>query len=544
MSAVTAHELPSNASNDGDPPFVLDRRRNLAFWVFVGVEVLALAFYLYAGRQRWFFHDEWNVLITRDGGDVDDLLTPGNEHWTTVPMIVYRVFFNIFGINTYVPYQLVSITLHLAAAALLRVVMIRATVSAWLATVVAGIFVLFGSGDHNILRAFQMTFGGALTFGLIQLVLATGPRRSRWTDALGLLAGLVAIMCSGVGIAMVAAVGIAVLLQRGWRAALFHVVPLTLVYVLWWSMYARDEAHVPITLRQFFVFSWSAVWNTFVGISQVPLVGIGVIVVTVAGLVLAWRHLGSDEVRRRAAGPVGLLVGAVVFVGLTAWSRATLGPVFAEQSRYMHIIAALVLPAIAVAADAIARRWSVAIPIVLVLLLVGIPGNVLVSWHQEGKGRGERSDRAVYLAFAPIAEAEGADDYVRPDPRSAAPLTLGWLRDGIADGRVPVPDDIPSGVAAEARLRLSLQLSQIGWPVTACEPIERRDRLHLEQGQAVGLRGTARVYDANVSDDERVALTFEGGKGRALTAYRGPLDLVISPQQGDDAALCTILPAR
>lgn len=541
MTAATLPDVNPNVSADGDRPFVLDRKRRLAFWVFVGVEVAALAFYVYAGRQRWFFHDEWSVLITRDGGNVDDLLTPANEHWTTLPMVLYRVLFNIFGINSYVPYQLVSITLHLAAAALLRVVMVRATVSAWMATVVAGVFVLFGSGDHNILRAFQMTFGGALVFGLIQLVLATGSRRSRWTDVLGLLAGLVALMCSGVGVAMVASVGVAVLLSRGWRPALFHVVPLAAIYLLWWSTYARDQRHVAVTLREFAVFVRSAVWNTFAGISQIALVGVILLVVTVIGLVMAWRHLGSSEVRRRAAGPVGLLVGAAVFVALTAWSRATLGSAFAEQSRYMHIIAALVLPAVAVAADAIARRWAIAVPVVLALLLVGIPGNVLVSWGQEGKGRGQRSDRAVYLAFANIPEAKDAADAVRPDPRSAPDLTLGWLRRGIDEGRVPMPDHITPSVGAEARLRLALQLSVVGWPVTDCRAIERRDRLRLVQGQSVGLRGSARVYDATAPNDERVALTFEGGRGRALTAYRGPLDLVISPADGEEAALCTIV---
>ena len=66
----------------------------------------------------------------------------------------------MFGIRSYVPYQLLVILLHLAAAVLLRVVMRRAGVRPWIATLTAGVFVFFGAGAENILIAFQITFVG------------------------------------------------------------------------------------------------------------------------------------------------------------------------------------------------------------------------------------------------------------------------------------------------------------------------------------------------------------------------------------------------
>ena len=55
----------------------------------------------------------------------------------------------------------------------------RAGVRPWLATLLAGVFVFFGSGAENILIAFQITFVGSLVFGLTQLLLADhdGPGR-------------------------------------------------------------------------------------------------------------------------------------------------------------------------------------------------------------------------------------------------------------------------------------------------------------------------------------------------------------------------------
>ncbi len=442
----TAEEPRSAAHDEESEAFLLDRAPGVALWVFIAVEAVGLVFYLYAGRSRWFFHDEWRYLISRDGGDLSSLLKADGEHWTTLPVLTYRVLFNVFGINSYRPYQLISISLHLATAALLRVVMRRAGVSAWVATLVAVVFVLFGSGDENIVRAFQMTFVGALVFGLASLILAThgGPIGRR--DVVALVFGLLALMCSGVGVAMVAAVAAAVLIARGWRVACLYAFPLAFLYLLWWSAYARDVTHRPVTVREMTSFSFSQVRETFSAMGHLRGVGLVLVVVTAGGLVLAWRNAGRAVVRRRAAGPAGLLFGLVVFVGLTAWSRAGNVAALAAPSRYLHVVAALVVPAVAVAVDALLRRWLLLTPVAVALLLVGVPGNLRISWDQTGQGRGERSDRAVYLAFPQIPEAAGADDWVRPDPTSASELTMGWLRDGIANGRVPVPATIaPTG---------------------------------------------------------------------------------------------------
>src|SRR5262245_35843210 len=145
-SSVETIDEPGDVASrlEKDGHFLLDRAPRVALWVFIVVEVAALAFYFHAGRNRWFFHDEWGYLVDRDGGDLSSLLKPAGDHWTTVPIITYRVLFNIFGINSYRPYQLLSISLHLVAAALLRVVMRRAGVSAWVATLLAVVFVLLG----------------------------------------------------------------------------------------------------------------------------------------------------------------------------------------------------------------------------------------------------------------------------------------------------------------------------------------------------------------------------------------------------------------
>jgi hypothetical protein len=417
------------------------------------------------GHYRWFWNDEWEFLAGRDGGDLGDLLRPNNEHWSTLPILAYRLLWHVVGLRTYTPYLALLITLHLTAAVLLRIVMRRAGVSPWIATAAATLLVLFGAGSQNITWAFQIGFVGALVLGLTQLLLADhdGPIDRR--DWLGLLAGIVGLLCSGVSVTMAVVVGIATLARRDWRAAAFHTVPLGVLYALWWFGIARDEytgqgLNSPLgPLLRFVIIGFGA---AFRAMGQLPGVGVALGALLVLGLVLAWVPLRGPALRRRAAMPGALLVGAFVFLLVTGSGRATApgGPDVARLSRYIHLVAALSLPAIAVAADAVVRRWRLLAPAVLALLLIGIPGNVRSLLDER---RGEAADfrdlRVLMLSFPRVSTENEIPGWVRPLPtlhNHVNAVTLGWLRDGVADGRIPRPPPI----SAETRAGIEKQLAQ------------------------------------------------------------------------------------
>ncbi|MGH9027414.1 MAG: hypothetical protein ACRDWD_15055, partial [Acidimicrobiia bacterium] len=355
-----------------------DFNARAALVVFVAVAAGALVVERVLGRFRWFFRDEWEFLANRDLGDVSDLLRPHNEHWSTAPIVVFRGLWWLVGLRSYLPYQLTILVLHLTAAALLRVVMRRAGAGPWASTAAASLFALFGAGLANIVWAFQIGFVGSLVLGLIHLLLADHDGQFDRRDWFGLAAGLLGLMCSGVGVTMALAVGVAVLIRRGWRVAAVHTVPLAVVYVAWWlafarSAYRRSVASIGEVLR----FVWTGLRETFEAIGQFPVVGIALAVMLAVGLFLAWRGLDRITRRRRAAAPAALIVAAVAFLLATAVGRAAdFGPEAAGSSRYVGIVAALLLPALAVAADAVARRWRLLAPVAIALLVVGIPGNI------------------------------------------------------------------------------------------------------------------------------------------------------------------------
>src|SRR5262245_60774518 len=87
--------------------------------VFAAVIVFAGVFILWNGRYGWFRGDEWGFLTSRDGASVNGLLSPHNDHWSTIPVIEWRLLFNIFGLKSYIPYQALILATHLVAAVLL-----------------------------------------------------------------------------------------------------------------------------------------------------------------------------------------------------------------------------------------------------------------------------------------------------------------------------------------------------------------------------------------------------------------------------------------
>ena len=435
-------------------------RGRLAWITFVAVELAGAVLYVANGRKVWFFGvfgDEWDFLAGRLL-TIHDLLLRHGDHLVALPALVFRIMYSVVGLRSYLPYQLLSIGLHLVAAALLRAVMRRAGVRPWIATVAAGAFVLFGSGSQDILIAFQITFTGALVLGLIQLLLADhdGPIDRR--DALALLAGLGALCCSDVAIVMIAAVGCSALLRRRWRAFALHTLPLAAVYVAWVESYGR-RPHTDLHLSQVASSVRTSLSASFGALGVVPLAGWALAIMLVAGItitVVDSRHSARAASTASTASTIGLALAAVAFSLMLAITRFGLGAQFAASSRYLHIIAALVLPALAVAADAMARRWRAVGIVVLALFLVGVPGNIARIGRNVGPAARYREQRRTITALPRLHLARTAPRSLHPTPSFASEVTVGWLLDGAHAGRIPAPGPLTPGERATDNFRLSL----------------------------------------------------------------------------------------
>jgi hypothetical protein len=537
-----------------------DRTARTALIVFAAVLAVALPLLLALGRYRWFTHDEWDYLAGRDGGDIENLLIPHNEHWSTLPILTFRVLFRLVGLQSYLPYQAVLVVLHLTAAALLRVVMRRAGVGPWIATAAALFLVFFGTGAEIIVYAVNIGFAAGLVLGLVQLLLADhdGPVDHR--DWLGLLAGFAALLCSSVALTMIAVVGLSTLFRRSWRAALLHTAPLFAVYVVWLRAFEDEKTaqgvgythHDLSSPEQVARFVVTGVRAAFDGMGQVPGMGWLLGVLLLAGLALAWSSLDLADRRRQLAMPGALLVGAFVSFGLTGIARAAaFGTQFARTGRYLYLFFALTLPALGVAANTVARRWRVLAPVVLALLLVGIPGNVEALLQRRRSERSSQSDyRKLILTMPRVRLAHEVPRSTRPEQELAKPLTLGWLLDGVASGRIPKPANITPVEAATATLHLALNQQPDVFGSKACRNATTPLDLQLSASQAIGIHGAVRIVYTTPAGVRSRPVTFtpdesvviEGGRslpGPRLVALTGPLTLNIESVKPDEpVALC------
>ena len=268
------------------------------------IVVAGWALIAHLGNYFWFHGDEWDFLVTRNGGQCRRSAPSAQRAPAASPDRRLPRALEFLRAALVPPYQVPVIALHLTAAVLLRSVMRRCNVNPWIATAAASVFVLFGPGEENIIWAFQIGFTGTLVFGLSQLLLADhdGPFGRRDWLALGF--GFLALLSSGLAPLFTAIVGAVVLVRRGWRPAAFQVIPLGVVYAAWWLAIGPDQIKDPYGRAT----DWGAIVHfvktgvvaTFRGMASgsAPLAA-SYGVVLVAGLAVAWLPLPRDSASAR-----------------------------------------------------------------------------------------------------------------------------------------------------------------------------------------------------------------------------------------------------
>jgi hypothetical protein len=307
-------------------------------------------------------------------------------------------------------------------------------------------------------------------------------------------------MCSGVGVSMIIAVGVAVLLRRGWRLALVHTAPFAAVYVVWYVWVGHvgyDGYHAGAGQIVSFVRTFTAA--TFGALGHYRGMGIVLAALLVVGLIVAWAPLDRGTLRREAALPGALLVGALSLLCITGFGRAGLSS-FTEKSRYVHLVAALVLPAIGVAADALMRRWRALTLVIIAVLVVGIPANVNVirNYMHRPIVTAQTPYKQMMLSLPRVPVATQVPRDVKPEQFLAHFVTVGWLLDGAKSGRIPRPAPLTPAETAMAELRLSFRQTRGAVSKIVDECVRVNDNLvfHLRAGERIVMQapsGSVRI---------------------------------------------------
>jgi len=308
---------------------------------------------LHANRDQWFFGDEWDFLGHRGVVAAErSIWEPHTDHWSTGPILIYRGLFALYGVQTYVPYIVVLLVLHVAVAHLLWQLLRQERVDPVVATALAAVYAVLGAGYENLLWAFQIGFIGSVALGLTALLLVNHGGRWGARDVSAWFVSVAGLMFSGVTVTMVTVAGLTVLMRRGWRQAALTVSVPGAVYLTWFLVIDQNPPAKPRAIDDVFKYPeyiWTGLRSAIDQTVGFP--GAGAILVL--GLI-AYLLRRAGQASGPAAPAFACAIGALMLYAIIATGRAGLGIEQSEASRYTYIVMALALPAMGLALSELA----------------------------------------------------------------------------------------------------------------------------------------------------------------------------------------------
>jgi hypothetical protein len=509
---------------------------------FIGLLATVVAAFpvlVHYGRQQWFFLDEWKFFTDRDLS-MSGVFAPHNGHWVTLAVVPWRLTYRLFGLGSYLPYQVPVLVAHLVLVLVLWAVMRRIGVRPWIATACAAAFIFYGAGSDDILYAFQFTLTVTVVLGLGQFLLADHDGSIDWRDFAALVCGIGALMASAIGVPMVAGAAVAVFIRRGWRAAALQAVPPAVIFAIWYLAYGHEDDRTMSVNRHVFSFVVEMVRSSFVGLAHNRLLAAGLGLVALVGIGLAVHLARHDWRDGRLAVCCGLLVSVVAFAALTGTTRSSIfGVESAGSSRYIYVTTALLLPLIALGAEALARRWTILAFAPLLLLVAGVPRNVDIIQHRDPFLVGRRT--AVTAAafsqliddvparmrlFAPLAYAEFAP-------------TAGILRDAARAGDFTEPRDQTPQSRLDTDMQIALhQVPDPEGPIS-CKARKKARVVRVGPNDVIRFVGPLRVVGTR-DNVQSSPFLFDGTGGGEIVVAAGRLELQLSAPNGGRLRLCEI----
>jgi hypothetical protein len=349
---------------------VLDRYSGRIFAILA---IAVWGFLLWMGRGLTFFSDEWAFIEGRSLFDISSWFAPHNEHWSTIPIVAYRLLMELVGLRTYVPYLAVLTGLHVLVAAAVFLLLRRWTGAP--AALAGGTLVLFfGSGFENVFWAFQISSVATVAAGLWMVWLLEGPPSAARAGAVTLLLVL-SLATSGLALIFLVIVALTVAMRPAWRRFMPALLVPVVAYLAWFVAIGVSGITVlrnPFSMDQLLQVPWfvaEGVENSIGALTGLGPVLSGLVLV---GLVLAL----LEAIVRGHVVPVptiALSFGLMFQYALVALTRAGVTFGQSDYTRYTYLGGILALLAIAAMAGSMplpaapARRRAVFVGATLVL---------------------------------------------------------------------------------------------------------------------------------------------------------------------------------
>jgi hypothetical protein len=391
---------------------------------------------------------------------------------------VWKLLFVTVGLRSHVPYEAAALAVHVIAVVLLFA-LIRRRSGELPAFASAIALLVLGGGGLDIVWAFQIGWTGSIAFGLLAMLLLDGDLPFRRRTLLASAALLGSLMCSGVGLAFVVAVGVELLFDSRRRRLVVSVVIPGALFVIWFLLYgaglhgtpgapcptcaptgfSADIHRGPIGIAfiaNLMAFVAAGLEASTGAVFGAPALGTALLPILAAVLAFCWYR--QRTIRGWQLGMVGAIVFWFVLVGL---GRAPRGPGGAADSHYLYVGAVFLLPLIADAAKELPWRalWR---PALVVAFALTVTSNVIqlrdLALSQTDMMRIENAELQTVDAFrgAPDMQLDrGLDDVIMPQLRAGAYLAAtSQLGSPVPHGTVENLKRLPRQVVDQEMLNL------------------------------------------------------------------------------------------
>lgn len=371
---------PALLPTSSERPRVGDIRSPRLWQVLVGLSGLVFVVGLYVTSSTGFLNDEWDYIFQFRPSQTTPIWVSHNEHWSTIPILIWKLLFMLGGIRSHIPFEAAALATHLACVFLLFALVRRRSgdIPAFAAALT---LLVLGSGGDDIVWAFQIAWTGSVAFGLLAMLLLDGnpPFPNRLVPVSAALLG--SVMCSGIGLAFLAAVAAELAFDRQRRRFLLVLVVPVAAYGEWFLAFGRG---VPgsVGLSESFngssgglayllsVASFVASGLEATAGGAVGWAGVGAAVLPLFGalLILHWYRQ-----RRLESWQIAMVAGLLIQYVLTGLVRAKFGADYATQSRYVYVGVVFLLPLLADAAKELPwyHFWRPALTLIFVTTLLG-----------------------------------------------------------------------------------------------------------------------------------------------------------------------------
>ncbi len=384
----------------------MSARRIGATPVLLAAMAAAAAYIVVLGQKLSFLLDDWGYIVLRRGGDFENWVRPDNEHFVAGPVTIWKLLIAAFGIDSMLPFKLVSTALFLAGVWFLFL-WCRRRVGEWAALIGMVALLFCGAAFDDLLWFASITFLGSTLGGLMMLVALD--REDRTGDRLACLALTLSLVFSSLWVAFAAGAALDVFLgrrERPWLGRAFIVAVPAAIYVAWWIGWGH-EAESALSLHNVlrspaWVFDSAAgALAALIGLA-IPAEGItepngldwGRPLAAILLPLALWRLWKMPRVPRA--------LWVVIAVALVYWflggfdvkpGRA------ASASRYQYTSAALVLMIAAGLLGGLRLQRRLLIPALVVLAAAVLPNAVFFHEAYESYRRTSQIERADLAAL-------------------------------------------------------------------------------------------------------------------------------------------------